>query len=185
MNEPHDQTGAQWAAAAQAAVTAIRNVNGATQTIYVPATNWSGAWHWDTNGNAPALLTVNDPANNMVFEAHQYLDSDGSGQHYTPITDPNIGVSRITGVTAWARANGKKLFLGEFGVASDSQSLTALNNMLSYMQQNSDVWIGGTYWAGGPWWDANSFGFDIEPSGSAGAYVDRPQMGVLRSYAPQ
>jgi endoglucanase len=96
---------------------------------------------------------VQDPLHNFAFEVHQYLDSDGSGTHANVVSD-TVGVDRLTAVTQWAEATGNKLFLGEFGVASDPTSLTALDNMLTYMQQHADAWQGGTYWAGGPWWAA-------------------------------
>jgi hypothetical protein len=38
-----------------------------------------------------------------------------------------------------------RLFLGEVGVATDQTSLTALDRMLSYMQQHTNVWQGVTY----------------------------------------
>jgi hypothetical protein len=74
------------------------------------------------------------------------------------------------------RSHCNKLFLGEFGVASDPTSLTALNNMLGYMAQHTDVWEGGTYWAGGPW--LGNYMYSVEPTDG----VDKPQMGVLEQY---
>jgi len=179
MNEPHEQSGQQWANSAEAAILTIRSV-GAKQEILVPNTYWDSGMHWDSSGNSAALLaTIKDPLNNFAFEVHQYFDSDGSGTHFTPVADSDIGVKRLSGVTNWARQTGNKLFLGEFGVASDTQSLQAMCTLLRYMQQNSDVWEGGTYWAGGPWW--GSYPMSIEPTRAAGAYIDQPQMLVLRS----
>src|SRR6516225_11170386 len=47
---------------------------------------------------------------------------------------------------AWAEATGNHLFLGEVGVTTDQTSLTALDGMLTYMQQHTDAWQGATYW---------------------------------------
>lgn len=44
------------------------------------------------------------------------------------------------------------------------------------MDQHTDVWQGGTYWAAGPWWGNDMH--SIEPSGG----VDKPQMGVLTQH---
>lgn len=179
MNEPNTQSPGDWATADNAAIAAIRTA-GATQEILVPGTDWTGAWTWESSGNAAAInpSTIHDPGNNDAFEVHQYLDSDGSGTNFSPVTDPNIGVSRLTGITQWAQQNGAKLFLGEFGAPGDQQSLTAMQNMLGYMQQNSSVWQGATYWAGGPWW--GSYPMSIEPQNGQ----DAPQMSVLEQFAP-
>jgi endoglucanase len=136
-----------------AAIAAIRQA-GANQEVLVPGSDWTGAWSWLSSGNAAAInpSTIHDPDNNWAIEVHQYLDSNGSGTNFSPITDPNIGVERLSDITNWAQQNGVKLFLGETGVPGDGQSLTALQNMLSYMEQNASVWQGAAYWAGGPWW---------------------------------
>ena len=54
-----------------------------------------------------------------------------------------------------------------------SDSLTAFDGMLTYMQQHSGAWQGVTYWAGGPWW--GDYMFSIEPQNG----IDKPQMAVL------
>jgi hypothetical protein len=118
---------------------------------------------------------VVDPSHNFAFEVHQYLDSDNSGTH-SNVVSTTIGVERLTAITAWAEATGNKLFLGEFGVASDATSLTALNNMLGYMAQHTGAWEGGTYWAAGAWW--GPYMYSVEPANG----VDKPQMGVLQQY---
>jgi hypothetical protein len=67
------------------------------------------------------------------------------------------------------------LFLGEVGVTQDQTPLTALDRMLTYMQQHTDVWQGVTYWAGGPLWNSWNYMFSIEPQNG----VDKRQMGIL------
>ncbi len=183
MNEPNVQSPSDWAQSDNAAITAIRQA-GANQEILVPGSDWTGAWSWLSSVNAAAInpSTIHDPDNNWAIEVHQYLDSNGSGTNYSPITDPNIGVERLTDVTQWGQQNGVKLFLGETGVPGDNQSLTALQNMLSYMEQNGNVWQGAAYWAGGPWW--GSYPFSIEPSGlGTGNVTDARQMSVLSQFA--
>ncbi|HXF89248.1 MAG TPA: cellulase family glycosylhydrolase [Xanthobacteraceae bacterium] len=175
MNEPHQQSATQWLQSANAAIDAIRDA-GATQKILVPGTYWDGAWTWVSSDNDTVVgAGVVDPLNNYAFEVHQYLDSDGSGTSPN-VVSANVGVQRLTAVTEWAKATGNMLFLGEFGVSKNSTSLQALDNMLNYMHQHQDVWLGATYWAGGPWW--GNYMFSIEVANG----VDKPQMDVLEKY---
>ena len=162
MNEPHVQTATEWLGSANAAIAAIRSA-GAMQEILVPGTDWDGAWSWtsaDTNNATVIGPGVVDPGHNFAFEVHQYLDSDSSGTH-PGVVSPTIGVERLTAITQWAEANHQRLFLGEVGVDQQPISLEALDKMLSYIKQHTDVWSGVTYWAGGPWW--GPYMFSIEP----------------------
>ena len=58
--------------------------------------------------------------------------------------------------------------------------LAALSNTLTYMDQHSNAWQEGTYWAAGPAW--GDMFMSIEPLGGPGNYTDRPQMGVLAQH---
>lgn len=179
MNEPHVENPAGWLPAVNAAIAAIRSAGATGQEILVPGAGWDGAWTWISSGNAATLGEgVKDPAGNFAFEVHQYLDPDGSGTHST-VASATIGSERLMAVTAWAERAGYRLFLGEFGVASDPASLLAMKTMLTYMSAHSRVWQGGTYWAGGAWW--NDYPFSIEPSNGR----SKPQMGVLRAFAAE
>ncbi|MGD9634663.1 MAG: cellulase family glycosylhydrolase [Pirellulales bacterium] len=167
MNEPTAIDTDDWVAAANAAIAAIR-ATGAKNLIQVPGNRWTGAWAWNSPGgsingislgrsNASALLDIVDPGHNFVIEAHQYLDSDGSGSHESiNNNDPMTGVDRIKTFTNWLRANGLKGFLGEFAVPNSlvgaGMGDEAINNLLDYMEANSDVWTGWAWWGGGPWW---------------------------------
>jgi endoglucanase len=166
-NEPDSIQQTQLVAAENLAIAAIRAA-GATNLIFVPGTDYTGAWTW-TNGNGKygaansgAMLGIVDPGNNYLFEVHQYLDYDGSGTHTnigptSTTADANVGWQRLTNFTAWARANNVKGFLGEFAVANSMIGTAswqigdeALTNMLGYIQTNSDVWLGWAWWGGGP-----------------------------------
>ena len=176
MNEPHDQTPQAEAAINQDSINAIR-ATGSTQEILVPGTYFTAASSWVTSGNAAAEATVTDPGHNMAFELHQYLDADQSGTHNT-VVSPTIGPERLADATAWAAATGNRLFLGEIGAASDPASLTALKNTLDFVQQNSNVWQGVTYFGSGPWYGGYMFGTDPDQNGP------RPQAQLLAQYAP-
>ncbi|MBW4021950.1 MAG: cellulase family glycosylhydrolase [Proteobacteria bacterium] len=171
MNEPHDQTATQWAASAQAAVTAIR-ATGATQEILVSGSEWDGGSSWISSGNAAALVNIQDPANNLGYEVHEYFDTAATGTS-TMVVSPTIGPERLADITQWAEEYGKKLFLGEVGAGSDPTSLTALSNTLNYINANSSVWQGATYWAAGPW--NSNYMFSANPQNGHEA----PQAAVL------
>ena len=152
MNEPHDMNSGDWFRIAQDAITAIRSVNSKNK-ILVPGTCWTGAHNWVSgcgNGdpNGKAALGLNDPADNMVFEMHQYFDSDYSGTQGNRdcVVD---GASILRDATQWLRENGKRGFVGEFGVPEFPNCRTQMDKFLTFMEQNSDVWIGHTYWAAG------------------------------------
>jgi endoglucanase len=177
MNEPNGMSTEAWRDAANAAIAAIR-IAGATNLILVPGNGWSIAhdWHSDWYGtpNSTVMLSIADSANNFAFDVHDYFDD---ADNPTPVP-PNLGVQRLTTFTSWCRQHGRRGFYGEFGVTPSSTALAAMSNMLTFMNANSDVWLGWTYWAAGPWW--GSYGFSIEPSNG----IDRPQTDILENYIP-
>jgi endoglucanase len=143
----------------QAAINAIRAAGATSQYIFVEGNAWSGAWSWtDNNDNLKALT---DSEDKIVYEMHQYLDGDSSGTSETCVSS-TIGKERLQSATAWLQENNKKGFIGEFagGVNSDCQA--AVDGMLSYMTENSDVWMGAEWWSAGPWW--GSYMYSMEPS---------------------
>ncbi len=174
MNEPHDMPSAQWLDAANAAIASIRRT-GAKNRILVPGNHWTGAHSWAKSDNAQTMLQIKDPANRFLFDVHQYLDNDSSGRKET-VVSPTIGEERLTSFVAWCRANKKRAFLGEFGVASSKEAREAVDTMLHAMERNRDVWAGFTWWAAGPRW--GEYMFTIEPKN----LTDRPQMQTLRPH---
>ena len=122
--------------------------------------------------NGEAMLGVTDPANNYAFEVHQYLDKDFSGTN-PECRNEQIGAAMLQKFTEWLKTNRKRGFLGEFGGGSDPVCLAALDGMLTHMAQNSDVWLGWTYWAAGFW--PPSYFTSVQPVDG----VDRAQMSVL------
>ncbi len=177
MNEPHDMPTELWRDDANTAIQAIRNT-GATNLILVPGNAWTGAHSWNQSwygtSNATVMLTITDPGNNYAFEVHQYLDIGFSGTTEQCVST-TIGAEKLAEITAWLKQNGKRGFLGEFSGGPNDTCYNALDNMVSYIDNNADVWLGWTYWAAGPWWgDLVS----LEPIGG----VDRPQMAVLSKH---
>ncbi|KAH7161130.1 glycoside hydrolase superfamily [Dactylonectria macrodidyma] len=157
----------------QAAINGIRAA-GATQYIFVEGNQWSGAWSWaDVNDNMKALT---DPQNKIVYEMHQYLDSDSSGTS-TACVSTTIGVERVTAATKWLRANGKVGIIGEFAGGANTQCQTAVKGLLDYLKANDDVWLGALWWAAGPWWGDYIYSFE-PPSGTGYSYYNS----LLKNY---
>lgn len=171
MNEPHAQTPAQWLVIVNDAIAAIR-ATGATNVITVPGLGFASGWGFISNGSAAALINVVDPGNNFIYEVHGYFDFNNSGQSATAFS-ATVGSDRLKDVTNWARANQKRLLLGEFGAANNPLMLSALTDVVAFMRANADVWDSLTYWAGGPWW--GTYMYSIEPDASG----DKAQMTAL------
>ncbi|KAH7322692.1 endo-1,4-beta-glucanase precursor [Stachybotrys elegans] len=159
----------------QAAINAIRRAGATTQPIWVEGNSWTGAWTWvEINDNLKGLT---DPNNNLVYQMHQYLDSDGSGTHPECVST-TIGAERIRAATGWLRQNGKQGVIGEYAGGPNPTCRTAISGMLEYMRQNSDVWQGALWWAAGPWWGDYMYSYE-PPSGSAYTYYNS----IMRQYA--
>ncbi|KAF7131051.1 hypothetical protein CNMCM5793_004038 [Aspergillus hiratsukae] len=158
-NEYHDMDQTLVLNLNQAAINGIRAAGATTQYIFVEGNHYSGAWTWtDNNDNLKGLT---DPQDKIVFEMHQYLDSDGSGTSETCVSS-TIGQERVESATQWLKENSLKGFLGEFAGGVNSQCETAVDGLLSYMSENSDVWLGAEWWAAGPWW--GSYMYSLEPT---------------------
>ena len=202
MNEPtgaydnygQPMTTAQWVINANAAIAAIR-ATGAQNWITCPGNFYTGGWSWATakdptssssSTNAVAMLNVTDSLNKTVIEVHQYFDNQYAGTTQSCLSSD--GESLLSTVTSWARTNGKKLFLGEFGSGNNSTCESAVagstEGVLQYMQSNSDVWAGWTWWSSVADNTANVQGafnatdFSLAPVNG----VDSPYMSWLTPY---
>lgn len=179
MNEPTYLAEADfplWPRAAQAAVDAIRAA-GDERLIMVPGNGWSGAHAWDQYNRD---LWIGDPANNILYEAHQYFDADNSGTYQQSYevsgAYPDVGVERVKPFVDWLKARGARGFIGEYGVPGDDPRwLTVMERFLVYLDENC---VGAAYWAGGPWWPSDYVSL-IEP---LPGLQDRPQMEVLQDH---
>ncbi len=175
VNEPNNMPTEQWVNAANAAIAAIREA-GATNLIHVPGNGWTGAYSWTHSyygtPNADAMLDIVDPANNLVFEVHQYLDANSSGSSDECVSK-TIGSERLASFVSWLRAHGKKGFVGEFAGGNNTTCNAAVEDMLASMMDASDVLVGWQWWAAGPAW--GSYPFSLHPQDGQ----DRPQMSLL------
>ncbi|KFX94762.1 hypothetical protein V490_04201 [Pseudogymnoascus sp. VKM F-3557] len=170
-NEPHDMPSIDLVVELnQGCINGIRAAGATTQTIFVEGTSYSGAWTWTTSGN-DALSALTDPSDKIVYEMHQYLDSDGSGTSEDCVS-ATIGQERVQAATEWLQANGKKGIIGEFAGGANDQCKSAVTGMLTYMAENTDAWVGALWWGGGPWW--GDYMYSMEPPSGVGYtyYID-------------
>jgi len=144
MNEPNSMPDATvWPKAAQAAVDAIRAIDMNTP-IYVEGDQYASAKWWVAYN---ANLHITDPANKIIYEAHQYFDN-GSGtytQTYAQSGDtPTTGVQDVQPFLDWLKANNYQGYLGEIGIPdNDPNWVLVLNNALSALEASgvsSTVW---------------------------------------------
>jgi len=181
MNEPHDMATSNWVAAANAALSAIR-ATGADNLVLVPGNHYTGAHSWAatwmsaSQRNSVAMLAIVDPGNNFAFDVHQYLDANFVGTSPT-CQSATVGSAAMADLTAWLRLNGYHAFLGEFGGGTNATCLAAIEDLVTYLERNDDVYIGWSYWAAGPWWDTSYF-TSLEPDDDG----DKPQMNVLAPF---
>jgi|GEM_PF-2738317 Endoglucanase len=176
MNEPYGMGVHTWKDSAQYAVNGIRS-HDTRHAILIPGDQYSGAHWWLTH--SADLHEIVDPADNLVFEAHQYFDNDSSGTYDSSYdgegATPLTGVSRLASFVDWCDTHGVRGYVGEYGVPDDDPRwLTVLDNALSFLAANG---ISGTYWAGGPWW--GDYALSLEPRR---VHDEAPQMSVLIPY---
>jgi aryl-phospho-beta-D-glucosidase BglC (GH1 family) len=174
VNEPHDMPTEQWVTAANEAIAAIRKA-GAKNLVMVPGNGWTAASSWSKSGygtaNALAMLDVKDPIDNLVYEVHQYLDADESGGSSTCVST-SIGRARLQPFVDWLRLHKKRGFLGETAAGDNPTCQAAMEDMLRYIGESSDVLLGWLWWADGPWF--RNYQFSLFPkSGVEQAWVKR------------
>ncbi|KAK4539263.1 hypothetical protein LTR36_000841 [Oleoguttula mirabilis] len=166
-NEYHDMAGSLVASLNQAAINGIRAAGATSQYITAEGNAYTGAWTWTTatgtdgKTNAATMVSLTDSSNKLIYQMHQYLDSDGSGTSGTCVNS-TIGSDRLKAATAWLRSNKKQGMVGEFAGGVNSVCEAAVKDMLSYIDANDDVWTGALWWAAGPWW--GTYMFSLEPT---------------------
>ncbi|KAK5195584.1 hypothetical protein LTR99_002110 [Exophiala xenobiotica] len=169
MNEPHDETCnsvqsggvmdiTTWASTLQSAVNAIRAAGATSQMIILPGKGWTHSITYlpsNSDGSGPALMGVTDSAGGtslLIFEVHEYLDANNAGGNSDCITN-NIDSSYYRGglqnLAAYLRSNGRYALLTESGGLNNANCATYLCQELSFLADNTDVFLGYTTWAAG------------------------------------
>lgn len=164
MNEPHDVDINAWGTTVQAAVTAIRQAGATSQIILLPGTQYTAASAYISDGSYAALSKVTNldkSTTNLVFDVHQYLDSDNSGSQQTCVYNHS---SDFTNLATTLRAAKRQALLSETGGSTDSSCITDLCAEVATLNANSDVYLGYVGWAAGSF--ASSYTLSLTPSGS-------------------
>jgi len=173
MNEPHDVDINIWANTCQAAVTAIRNAGATTQMILLPGNNFASAGQFVPNGSGAALIKITNPDGSntgLILDVHKYLDFDNSGEHNTCTTD-NIA-DAFSVVAQFLRQTGRLAMVSETGAGSDSSCFTDFCAHNTYLNQNSDVFLGYIAWGAGSF--STGYALDLTPTKQGGKLVDMP-----------
>lgn len=170
MNEPYD-SGGMWKQVAQAGLDAIRRAD-RTRMVLAPGDQYSGAWSWRRYNNQ---FVLNDPTNNIMYEAHEYFDNDHSGTYKETYAaagaTPERGIEWVHPFVDWLKQHRLRGIITEFGVPNnDARWLELVQRFLSYLAREQIPW---TYWAGGPWW--GNYRLSAEPKNR----VDAPIMSIL------
>ena len=136
VNEPHDLKMDLWGTTLQQVVDAIRKAGATTQMILLPGTGYTGAGGW-VESSAPALSTIKDSdgkTDRLVFDIHQYLDTDNSGTHTECVTD-HIA-DNLTPLVKYLQQNRRKAFLTETGGGNTQSCVTNVCAELDFLNQN-------------------------------------------------
>jgi endoglucanase len=104
-------------------VNAIRNAGATNHKIILPGTDYANAWSLINAATAGRLDTITNPdssVDNLVFDIHQYLDSDRSGTHAECVTN---NIKEAFGPLAkWLRDNGRTAIVTETGGGPNAES---------------------------------------------------------------
>lgn len=116
----------------------------------LPGNGYTSAGSFVSSGSAAALATVKDSdgsTDKLIFEVHKYLDSDNSGTATECVSDD---INAFEDLTKWLNDNKRQAFLAETGGGSSSSScLKDVCSLLSYLNDNSGVYMGYLGWAAG------------------------------------
>lgn len=167
----HDVDITLWAATVQEAVTAIRKAGATSQKMLLPGNDWTHATTFISDGSAAALSNVTNldgTTNNLIFDVHAYLDSDGSGTSTTCTTSNSEAFATLG---EWLRTNERKAFLTETGGGQDSSTcLEYLCAQFDTLNEYSDVYLGWVGWAAGAF--DSSYALAETPTLSGSEYSD-------------
>jgi len=143
--------------------------------VLLPGTQYTSGVAFVSDGSYAALSKVTNPdgsKTNLVFDVHQYLDSDNSGTHSNCVTDNTAGLASLQSTLASA---GRQAILSETGGgSSDSSCLTDVCAEIAYINNHSGQFLGYTGWSAGSF--DTSYVLSLTPTYSNGKWTDVPLM---------
>lgn len=79
--------------------------------ILLPGTSYTSVGNFVSSGSGAALSAVTNldgSHTNLIFDVHQYLDSDFSGTHADCTT---TGTESLNSLANWLRSNGRQAYV--------------------------------------------------------------------------
>lgn len=148
-SSPTDYEADVWPRFAQAAIDTIREID-SNAYIFVNGDNVGVASTWRLSNENMVDLT--DPADKLVFEAHQYFDTNSASTYLNSYdaegVDDNTGVELVAPFKAWLQEYTLRGFLGEFGAPNDDPRWVDLEEALLEDlndQLRASLWFYGTF----------------------------------------
>lgn len=148
MNEPHNLDMPTWVNTVQASVTAIRQAGATEQIILLAGVEFANAGGFPSQSGPylDSITNIDGTTKNLIFEVHQYLDSDTSGTH-TDCTKPQVDT--FNNLATYLRNADRQAFVGEIGGGNNQDCVNLISNALDVLNNNGDVFLGWTSWAAG------------------------------------
>lgn len=143
--------------------------------ILIPGSSYSSAGRLPNEAGS-YLLKVTNPdgsTKNIHFDVHMYLDADNSGSSAECVT--NNTVKSSAPLASWLRKNGRMAMVTETGGGNTASCEKYVCEELSYLNQNSDVYLGYIGWAAEAF--SSSYPLSLTPTGSiVSNFQDTPLM---------
>ncbi|MEK6730959.1 MAG: glycoside hydrolase family 5 protein [Pseudomonadota bacterium] len=158
MNEPHDMSTQDVLDNENAAIVAIRN-SGLKNLILLDGNDWTGLHSWEDDNSIYFIpANIKDTENNYALSVHQYFDANSSGtQQECLALNEYQNVAHINEFVTWAKNNGMRAIVTEFGSNANQNCYDDGNYFLQQLEASPDVFLGWTAWVGGHSWTKNSF----------------------------
>lgn len=117
--------------------------------ILLPGNGYTGASTFVSGGSAAVLAGVTNPdksTTNLVFDVHQYLDTDGSGTSTVCVKTSEV----LAPLRNWLKSANRQALLSETGGGSETAScITNVCEVLDFLNENSDQFLGYLGWSAG------------------------------------
>ncbi|KAL9619583.1 MAG: hypothetical protein Q9204_008285 [Flavoplaca sp. TL-2023a] len=167
----------KWAQTCQTVVDAIRKAGATEHYITLPGNGYTSAGTFVPSGSAKALARVKDAdgsTDKLIFEVHKYLDEDNSGTHLDCVSN---NIDAFEDLTKFLKDNKRQAILAETGGGPSTKScLKNVCELLSYLNDNDDVYMGYLGWGAGSFDETYELSLTPEGGEGKGPMKDVPLM---------